>query len=155
LWDAAQRKLFIARDRFGIKPFYYATVGETFYFASESKALLPILPRVEADRDGLHDYFCFQFCLGAKTMFAGVRQLEPAHCGYVGTNGELATRRYWQVHYDLDWQHDEKHFVEEVRARLADSIGLHLRADVEVGAYVSGGIDSSLVAAMAREQRAQ
>src|SRR5687767_2303184 len=71
IWDAAKQALFVARDRFGIKPFYYATVGSTFYFASEMKALLPFLPRVEADRDGLHDYFCFQFCLGSKTMFEG------------------------------------------------------------------------------------
>ena len=155
LWDAAKGKLFVARDRFGIKPLYYATVNGAFYFASEIKALLPFLPAVEADRDGLHDYFCFQFCLGAKTMFAGVRQLEPAHCGTVGPDGGLSPRRYWEVHYDLDWSHDEKYFVERVRERLADSVDVHLRADVEVGAYVSGGIDSSLVASLARERRAK
>ncbi len=153
LWDAARKKLFVARDRFGIKPFYCATVGGTFYFASEIKALLPFLPKVDADRDGLHDYFCFQFCLGSKTMFSGVRQLEPAHCGYVGADGTLAPKRYWEVQYDLDWSHDEKYFVERVRERLFDSVDVHLRADVEVGAYVSGGIDSSLVAALARDLR--
>jgi len=153
LWDASKKKLFVARDRFGIKPLYYATVGGTFYFASEIKALLPFLPRVEADRDGLHDYFCFQFCLGAKTMYSGVRQLEPAHCGYVGPDGTLAPKRYWEVQYDIDWSHDEKYFVERVRERLFDSVDVHLRADVEVGAYVSGGIDSSLMAALARELR--
>lgn len=153
LWDAAKRKLFVARDRFGIKPLYYATAGGAFYFASEAKALLPFLPRVEADRDGLHDYFCFQFCLGAKTMFEGIRQLEPAHCGYVGADGTLAARRYWEVHYDLDWSHDEKYFVDRVRERLFDSVDVHLRSDVEVGAYVSGGIDSSLMASIARGLR--
>jgi len=153
LWDVARNKLFVARDRFGIKPLYYATVGGTFYFASEIKALIPFLPKVEADRDGLHDYFCFQFCLGAKTMYSGVRQLEPAHCGYVEANGSLAPTRYWEVHYDLDWGHDEKYFVERVRERLFDSVDVHLRADVEVGAYVSGGIDSSLVAALAQNLR--
>ncbi|MGH8766538.1 MAG: asparagine synthase (glutamine-hydrolyzing), partial [Burkholderiales bacterium] len=149
LWDAGKGRLFVARDRFGIKPFYYTTAGGCFYFASEMKALLPFVPCVEADRDGLHDYFCFQFCLGSKTMFAGVRQLEPAHCGYVGDGGHLAAKRYWEVHYDVDWSHDEKYFVERVRERLFDSVDVHLRADVEVGAYVSGGIDSSLVAAIA------
>jgi asparagine synthase (glutamine-hydrolysing) len=155
LWDAARKRLFVARDRFGIKPLYHATVGGRFYFASEIKALLPFLPRVDADRDGLHDYFCFQFCLGAKTMFAGVRQLEPAHCGFVEPDGTLAPKRYWEVHYDLDWSHDEKYFVERVRERLSDSVDVHLRADVEVGAYVSGGIDSSLIAALARDLRPQ
>src|SRR6185369_10221843 len=131
----------------------YATVGGTFYFASEIKALLPFLPKVEADRDGLHDYFCFQFCLGAKTMYSGVRQLEPAHCGYVGADGTLAPKRYWEVQYDIYWSHDEKYFIERVRERLSDSVDVHLRADVEVGAYVSGGIDSSLMAALARDLR--
>ncbi|RPH78462.1 MAG: asparagine synthase (glutamine-hydrolyzing), partial [Nitrospiraceae bacterium] len=153
LWDTERQKLFVARDRFGIKPFYHATVDGTFYFASEIKALLPFLPAIEADRDGLHDYFCFQFCLGGKTMFKAVRQLEPAHCGYVGKDGRLQARRYWEVHYNLDWSHDERYFIDRVRERLFESVDVHLRADVEVGAYVSGGIDSSLVAATARSQR--
>jgi asparagine synthase (glutamine-hydrolysing) len=153
LWDAAKGKLFVARDRFGIKPLYYACFDGGFHFASEIKALLPLLPRVEADRDALHDYFCFQFCLGSKTMFASVRQLEAAHCGYVEADGRLSARRYWEVQYDLDWSHDEAFFVERVRAALQDSVDLHLRADVEVGAYASGGIDSSVVASLARKQR--
>ena len=153
IWDAEKQALFVARDRFGIKPFYYANVDGVFYFASEIKALVPFLPRAEADRDALHDYFCFQFCLGSKTMFAGVRQLEAAHCGTVDDRGRLTTRRYWEVHYDLDWAHDEAYFVERVRERLFDSVDVHLRADVEVGAYVSGGLDSSLVAATARSAR--
>jgi asparagine synthase (glutamine-hydrolysing) len=153
LWDAALGRLFVARDRFGIKPLYYATVAGTFYFASEIKALLPFLSEVRPEWDGLHDYFCFQFCLGGKTMFEGVRQLEPAHCGYVGADGRLTAKRYWEVHYDLDWAHDERYFVEQVRERLFESVDIHLRADVEVGAYVSGGTDSSIVASIARRQR--
>jgi asparagine synthase (glutamine-hydrolysing) len=153
LWDAKRARLFVARDRFGIKPLYYTLRDGTFYFASEIKALVPQLERVEADRDALHDYFCFQFCLGAKTMFAGVRQVQAAHCGYVDAAGRLEEKRYWQVHYDLDWKSDERHFVEAVREHLFDSVRVHLRADVEVAAYLSGGIDSSLVAALARETR--
>jgi asparagine synthase (glutamine-hydrolysing) len=155
LWDAAKGKLFVARDRFGIKPIYYATVDGTFYFASEIKALLPFLPKVETNRDGLHDYFCFQFCLGSKTMFSGVKQLEPAHCGYVDPGGTFSPKRFWEVHYDIDWGHDEQYFVERIRERLFDSVDVHLRADVEVGAYVSGGIDSSLIAAVARDLRSK
>jgi asparagine synthase (glutamine-hydrolysing) len=153
LWDEKRGRLFVARDRFGIKPLYYALRDGTFYFASEIKALVPLLARVEADRDALHDYFCFQFCLGAKSMFAGVRQVQAAHCGYVDGDGRLDERRYWQVHYDLDWRHDERHFVDAVRERLFDSVRVHLRADVEVATYLSGGIDSSLIAAVARETR--
>ena len=155
IWDPSKRKLFIARDRFGIKPFYYAVVGGVFMFASEAKALLPFLKRVETDLDGLHDYFSFQFCLGDKTMFKGVRQLGPAHCGWVGNNGRIVLRRYWEVQYDIDWKHDEAWFMDQVRERLEDSVRAHLRSDVEVGAYISGGVDSSLIAALAREIKPQ
>lgn len=151
IWDAAKGRLFIARDRFGIKPFYYAVCKDKFYFASEIKALLPFLPETKTDIAGLHDYFTFQFCLGEKTMFSGVQQLKPAHCGSVGQDMRIALRRYWEVHYDLDWDHDEEYFVSRVRDRLADSVRVHLRSDVEVGAYVSGGMDSSLISLLARE----
>jgi len=153
LWDTKKQKLFVARDRFGIKPFYYTSDGRRFYFASEMKALVPFVPKLETDVDALHDYFCFQFCLQDRTLFGGIRQLQPAHCGYVEPSGRADFRRYWEVHYDLDWQHTESYFVDQVKERLLDSVDVHLRADVEVGAYVSGGVDSSLVAALARELR--
>lgn len=151
LWDPRDGRLFIARDRFGIKPLYYAETPDGFLFASEVKALLPYLERVETDVNGLHDYLSFQFCLGDKTMFSGIRQLRPAHYGWVERDGRLRTHQYWEVHYDLDWTHDEAWFVREVQASLEDSIRVHLRSDVEVGAYLSGGVDSSLMAALARE----
>lgn len=153
LWDARSNRLFIARDRFGIKPFYYHSNGAWFLFASEMKALVPFIEKLETDTDGLHDYLCFQFCLGERTLFDQIKQIQPAHCGYVDPSGCIALHRYWDVHYDLDWHHTERYFVEKVRERLLDSVRLHLRADVEVGAYVSGGIDSSLVAALARDLR--
>jgi asparagine synthase (glutamine-hydrolysing) len=153
LWDAKTCRLFVARDRFGIKPFYYYSDGKRFYFASEMKALVPFVANLDTDLDGLHDYFCFQFCLGERTLFAAIKQVQPAHCGYVELSGRIALHRYWEVHYDLDWDHTERYFVEKVRERLLDSVRVHLRADVEVGAYVSGGVDSSLVASLARELR--
>ncbi|KAB1451554.1 asparagine synthase (glutamine-hydrolyzing) [Bordetella bronchiseptica] len=150
IWDAKLQKLFVARDRFGIKPFYYTISRGGFYFASEVKALTPFLAGVRTDTNALHDYFSFQFCLGEKTLFDGVRQLKPAHCGYVDAELTIVLRQYWEVQYALDWDHTEKYFVEQVRERLHDSVALHMRSDVEVGAYISGGVDSSLVAAMAR-----
>jgi asparagine synthase (glutamine-hydrolysing) len=153
LWDAQKKKLFIARDRFGIKPFYYCVGRDAFYFASEIKALAPFLREISTDTDGLRDYFSFQFCLGAKTLFEGVRQLQPAHCGYVTAETGVSLRKYWEVQYQLDWNHPEAYFIEQLRERVFDSVNVHLRADVEVGAYISGGIDSSLVAAVARSER--
>lgn len=149
IWDPRKNALFVARDRFGIKPFYYAIVDDVFYFASEIKALVPFLPEVKTCSAGLTDYFSFQFCLGSKTMFEGVEQLQAAHCGYVTRGMRVATNRYWEVQYQLDWHHTEKYFVEGLREKFYDSIRLHMRSDVEVGAYISGGIDSSLVAAVA------
>jgi asparagine synthase (glutamine-hydrolysing) len=151
LWDAAKRALFIARDRFGIKPFHFLRTRDAFYFSSESKALMPFVKDIRTDYNALHDYFCFQFCLGSRTLFSQIVQLQPAHCGYVDLGLDIKVWKYWEVHYDIDFNHTEGYFIEQIRERLSDSIQLHLRSDVEVGAYLSGGIDSSLVASMASE----
>jgi asparagine synthase (glutamine-hydrolysing) len=95
LWDARTDTLFCARDRFGIKPFYYAQVDRVLYFASEIKALLPFLPSVETDLEGLKDYLCFQFCLGGKTLFKGVKELLPGHWLMV-RDGKVTISRYWR-----------------------------------------------------------
>lgn len=151
LWDDVKKKLFIARDRFGIKPFYFINQKDTFYFASEIKTLLPYLEQVQTNLSGLRDYFSFQFCLGQKTLFDQVLKLLPAHCGFVDENLNLNVWKYWEVHYNLDWEHTEKYFIREVQERLEESVRLHIRSDVPVGAYVSGGMDSSIVASMAKE----
>jgi asparagine synthase (glutamine-hydrolysing) len=148
LWDEPGDELLCVRDRFGIKPFYYAVVGEVLYFASEAKALLPFLPSVETDLEGLKDYLAFQFCLAGKTLFKGVSELLPGHRLRV-TRGRVEVERYWEVYYDLDWNHTEKHFAEQIEELLHDSVRLHLRSDVPVSAYLSGGLDSSSVASLA------
>ena len=153
LWDEGSGELFCARDRFGIKPFYYAVVDDVFYFASEAKALLPMLPSIETDLEGLRDYLAFQFCLAGKTLFKGVRELAPGHFLRVGRNGVPEPKRYWEVFYDIDFGHDAAYYEEQIRALLDESVHLHLRSDVPVSAYLSGGVDSSAVAALAgREQ---
>lgn len=148
IWDEAAGELVCARDRFGIKPFYYAVVGDVFYFASEAKALLPMLPAIETDLDGLKDYLAFQFCLAGKTLFEGVRELPPGH--YLRLKrGPVEPRRYWEVFYEIDWEHDATHFTERIEELLDESVQLHMRSDVPVSAYLSGGVDSSAVAALA------
>ena len=149
LWDESAQTLFCARDRFGIKPFYYTVVGGTLYFASEIKALLPFVDAIETDRESFTEYLTFQFCLRGKTLFKGISELLPAHTLRVA-NGALETSRYWQVYYDLDFNHTTRYFTERLHELLADSVRMHLRSDVPVGAYISGGLDSSTVAAMAR-----
>lgn len=150
LWDEKRHELFCARDRFGIKPFYYTINNGYFFFASEMKALLPFVDEIKTDIDGLKDYLTFQFCLSGKTMFAGIRELEPAH--YISIyNGEISCRRYWQVYYNLDWDHTEKYFRDRIEELLYESIKLRIRSDVPIGGYVSGGVDSSVIAAIAAD----
>jgi len=152
LWDEARQSLVCARDRFGIKPLYYTVVDGVLYLASEVKALLPFVPQVETDLDGFKDYLTFQFCLAGKTLFKGVSELLPGHLLLV-RNGRVETRRYWEVYYQPDFDHTAKYFEEKVHALLEESVALHLRADVPVGAYVSGGLDSSIVASLAARQQ--
>jgi len=148
LWDETRQELFCARDPFGIKPFYYTIVGDVFYCASEAKALLPFLPAIETDVEGLRDYLAFQFCLGGKTLFRGIQELLPGHTLTI-RNGRPQISRYWQVFYDLDWHHTSRYFEERIAQLLEESVRLHLRADVPTGSYVSGGFDSSAVAVLA------
>ena len=148
VWDEAEQELLCVRDRFGIKPFYYAQVGDVLYFASEPKALLPFLPAIETDLEGLKDYLAFQFCLAGKTLFKGVRELLPGH--FLRVRGGIAQpSRYWEVYYDLDFDHTAKYYEERIESLLAESVKLHLRSDVPVAAYLSGGLDSSTVASLA------
>jgi asparagine synthase (glutamine-hydrolysing) len=150
IWDEKNSRLFCARDRFGIKPFYFTKTKDGFFFASEIKALLPFVDEIITDYNGLKDYFAFQFTLGSKTLFKGIEQLLP---GYILTieNGKIHTSQYWEVHYDLDWLHTKRYFQKEVRNLLIDSVTVHLRSDVPVGSYLSGGLDSSIVASLARK----
>jgi asparagine synthase (glutamine-hydrolysing) len=154
IWDELEHKLFCARDRFGIKPFYYTQNSDNFIFASEIKALLPFVSQITTDYNGLKDYLAFQFTLGSKTLFKGVEQLLPGHALTI-KNGNYHVRKYWEVHYDLDWSHTKGYFMEEIQNLLMDSVQVHLRSDVPVGSYLSGGLDSSLVASLARKIQKQ
>ena len=153
IWDTQEQTLFLARDRFGIKPMYWARTSRGFFLASEVKALLPFLDQREINGAALSDYFTFQFFLGDKTLMAGVSQMPAAHHALVRPGQEPVFRRYWEVHYAVDYDHTERWFTERLRELVTDSVQVHLRADVEVGSYVSGGIDSSLLASLARDVR--
>jgi asparagine synthase (glutamine-hydrolysing) len=148
LWDERRRRLLCARDRFGIKPFYYTTVAGNLYFASEPKALLPFLPAIDTNPAALAQYLTFQYSITEETLFAGIKQLLPGHMLAV-ENGEVKVRRYWDVKYAIDYDHSPQYFRKRLIELIDDSVRVHLRADVPVGSYVSGGIDSSLVCLLA------
>jgi asparagine synthase (glutamine-hydrolysing) len=151
VWDGARERLVLARDRFGIKPLYYRD-GEPFAFASELKALRR-LPGIggEVDLDALEAFLAFNAIHGPGTIFAGVRKLPPGHV-LVHERGAATVTRYADVrpattHRDEPWAV----LAAELRARLRDSVRAHLVADVPVGVLLSGGVDSSALAALAAE----
>lgn len=148
IWDRVEQTLFAARDRFGIKPFYYALHDGAFVFGSEIKAVLAAgHVRAEVDPESMSDYLTFQFCLGEKTLFRGIRKLEPGHVLRVGPGG-VSTRSYWEIDFTVDRAHEGEH-IELLAHLLRDAVRLQLRADVPVGAHLSGGLDSSAVACLA------
>lgn len=153
IWDSQTGSLFFARDRFGIKPLYWANTSAGLYFSSEVKALIPFLDSREVSSSALSDYFTFQFCLGNKTLLKGVNQFPSAHYALVFPGDSVLPVKYWEVHYNIDYSHTEHWFLTQLRELVDDSVRVHMRADVEVGSYVSGGIDSSLLASLARDHQ--
>jgi asparagine synthase (glutamine-hydrolysing) len=150
-YDAESNYWIVARDHFGIKPLYYAKPDASeLVFASEIKALLTH-PKLVAKRDehALHQYLSLQFCLDERTMFEGVRKVKPGF--YVTGTGANINQEvcYWDTNYQIDHDHTEAWFYDQLRTLLDDAMRLQVRSDVPVGAYLSGGIDSSLVCALA------
>jgi asparagine synthase (glutamine-hydrolysing) len=150
LWDAERSRLLLARDRYGIKPLYYREAGGELEFASELRAL----PRGEIDLDALDAFLAFNSVPGPLTIFREVRKLQAGHV-LTWENGRSEVVRYARpapVRADEVRRDDEAELVEELRARLRDSVRAHLVSDVPVGVLLSGGIDSSMLAALAAEE---
>ena len=152
IWNRATRELFCARDFFGIKPFYYTLAdgprGPQFVFASEIKCILehPAYERA-LNEEALEQYLCFQFSALPETFFKGIFKLEPAHCLTVRADGTMTTRRYWRPTYDFAEGRSREDTVEAIDAAMRESVRYHNVADVEVGSFLSSGIDSSYMAA--------
>jgi len=153
IWDRKKKRLFCARDRIGIKPFYYFWDRRNFAFASEIKSILASsFVKAEPNPQGLQDYITFQFCLGYKTMFKDIYKLEPGWFMVVQYGNEELTinkSQYWDLNYSTDNVHDEKWFSSKLLELLENSVAIHLRSDVPLGAHLSGGLDSSTVASLA------
>ena len=150
IWDVSRRRLFAARDRLGIKPFYFTVSPERLLFASEPKALVLHggVPRA-LDPEGLADYARFQFYLGDRTLFRGIRRLLPGHVLTADTTGRVKTRVFWQPQYPISRIDDGRHYAEQLGALLDDAVRLELRSDVPIGTHLSGGMDSATVATIA------
>ncbi len=150
IWDGRRRRLVLARDRAGIKPLVYAWDGHRLLFASELKAILEdaSVPR-ELDWEGLRDYLTFHYVPSPSTIFRAIRKLPPASYLVLDLDGgEPAVHRYWDLRFAPGPERSAEDWARELRWRLEDAVRSHLVADVPVGAFLSGGMDSSAVVAL-------
>jgi len=148
LYDRPRRRLLLARDRLGKKPLFYHDDGRRLVFASELKALLldPRVPR-EVDEEALADYLTFQYVPSPRAIWKGVRKLPAAHYLICDANG-ARVERYWSLPVEPDAGHPAEYYRERLRALLTDAVRMRLMSDVPLGAFLSGGIDSSIVTAL-------
>ncbi len=151
LWDRRRRRLLLARDHFGQKPLFYTESGGRLAFASEIKALLADDPSLrQLNPHGLDQYLALRFVHPPDTLFARIRKLPPAHY-LVWEDGRIRVERYWDLDYGPKWTYSEDDTLARVEELLAEAVRLHLVSDVPVGAFLSGGLDSTLVAALAAQ----
>lgn len=151
LYDRERRRVIAARDHFGIKPLYFHVGPNHLVYASEIKSLL-VHPAVAAEPDpqSMADYVTFQYVLGEGTLFKGIRKVLPGHYQVIRLDTrEIRTIRYWEPSFNLDVYHTEEYFVDQLHWLLEDTVRLQMRSDVPVGAYLSGGMDSSIVTLLA------
>jgi len=148
IYDFREKKLFVARDHLGQKPLYYYHEGDIFAFASEIKAVLAFRPELaEMDETALYEYLTLRIISPPRSMFRKIRKLPPAHY-LVFQNGKTSITRYWDLQYEPKLKGDFHSVKEELERRISATVKVHLVSDVPVGAFLSGGMDSSLIVAM-------
>ncbi len=153
IWDSNKQQLFCARDRFGIKPFYYYKDKEKLVFGSEIKA---ILKGDGIDKtlsyDALDSYFAFGYITSDLSIFKNINKLQPAHYLLLSFKEKedvsFKIKRYWEIQFEPDYSKSEKQWTEEIEGCLSETVKMHMISDVPLGAFLSGGIDSSSVVAM-------
>lgn len=156
IWDTRERRLFMARDRFGIKPLFYATTPDGTVFASEKKSILSMAETIGLDKEidvrALEHYIDLQYVPEPETLHCGIRRLESGCTATVRPGGQLEITRYFEPKFEtvpvpVDEQQD---LYDRIAAAMEDSVAKHMRADVTVGSFLSGGIDSTAIAALAK-----
>lgn len=149
IWDEAKQRLLLARDRMGIKPLYYVRTERALLFGSEAKALFASgLVRPLLDSRSIDNFFSFTYPLQPRSMFQEVKQVLPSE-EVVIEHGEISSRRYWALHFDeAPRTRPIREYAEELQALLRKSVKRQLMSDVPLGAYLSGGIDSTLIVAL-------
>jgi asparagine synthase (glutamine-hydrolysing) len=150
IWDKQEQTLYGARDPFGIKPFFYFEDGDRTFFASEKKSILLGLENDVLNYDSLQHYLTYQFVPEPNTLSDGIKKLEPGHFFTKKIGSPLEIKRYWKAHFGPVHK-SEPDFIKEIKDVLFDSVKMHMRSDVPVGSFLSGGIDSSIIASIAKE----
>jgi len=155
LWDACRQSLFLARDRLGIKPLYYQLTREHLVFGSEIKVILAH-PGIHAQfhREALPEFLAFGYLSAEDTFYAGIRKLMPGHWMEVDSGGQVQIERYWDLRItEVESSQSEKYYVQTYRELLEQAVNSHLMSDVPLGVFLSGGVDSSAVAALMTKVR--
>jgi asparagine synthase (glutamine-hydrolysing) len=150
IWDAGRQKLFIARDRLGIKPLYYRLTADQIAWGSEIKVVLAgVQSYAEFDRAVLPEYLAFGYLSGKNTFYRGIEKLMPGHWMEVDPAGNIKIEQYWDLLVDQDRRaRSESDYISTYRAMLEEAVSSHLMSDVPLGVFLSGGLDSSAVAAL-------
>lgn len=152
IWDKMEKKLTVVRDRMGVKPLYYSFYNETFYFASEQKALFTAGVPLKMAQDGLEEYIFNRFVAGENTLYENVKKVLPGHIMTIHEGGKVTTEKWWNLKKEIQNQPEIKNPVEWFRETFDDSIKLRMVSDVPVGVLLSGGLDSSSVLASLHHQ---
>lgn len=154
IWDSRQQQLYCARDPFGIKPFYYSPQADKLLFASEIKSLLAALEQPPSmNVESLYNFLSFQYVPDPLTMFDGIYKLPPAHLLIAKPNGDIKIERYWRAQFNPELR-SVKEWETQLLSSLEQSVARHLSGEVEVGCFLSSGIDSTAIAALMKQHGA-
>lgn len=152
IWDKKEKQLTAVRDRMGVKPLYYSFYNETFYFASEQKALFTAGVPLKMAQDGLEEYIFNRFVAGENTLYENVKKVLPGHIMILHESGKVTTKKWWDLKTEIQNQPKIENPVEWFRETFDDSIKLRMVSDVPVGVLLSGGLDSSSILASLHHQ---
>ena len=149
IWDEKKKELFAARDHLGQKPFYYAQCGNKFIFSSEIKSLLVYDPGLKTlNPQALDQYLSLRIIASPRSMFHLINKLPPANYLRINSLGQMSINPYWHLSYEPKWNASDDDLVDELESHLLESLRLHMVSDVPVGAFMSGGLDSTLIVSM-------
>ena len=153
IWDKLKRELTIVRDRMGVKPLYYSFYNETFYFASEQKAIFSAGLPLKIAQNGLEEYIFNRFVAGENTLYENIKKVLPGHVMTINQGGKVVTEKWWDLKTEIQNQPKIQNPVEWFRETFDDSVKLRMVSDVPVGVLLSGGLDSSSILASLHHQK--